>query len=126
VRGGGRGWGSLCFGRSLVLAVSGFHDDGSDAVAFQMLQQIGEAGPFLDAVRAGYGLVVVPVDDLEASTLGEGLNRRALVGRVRAPLQESVPASVRRWIRMARYIGTLRPITPSSQSHRALASSSLC
>jgi len=29
-----------------------FHDDGFDAVAFQALQQIGEAGPLLDAVCA--------------------------------------------------------------------------
>jgi len=59
-------------------AIGGLHDDGFDAVAFEAFQQIGEARPVLEAVRARDGLVVVSLDNLESGMFGERLNRRAL------------------------------------------------
>ena len=59
-------------------AVGGLDHNGANAVAEQALQHRLEAGPCVDVIGAGNRLVVVLVDDLNASPLGVGGNGGAL------------------------------------------------
>jgi hypothetical protein len=53
-------------------------NDRADAIALDPIEQRREARPRLNRVRAANGRIIEPGNQLEAATLGEGLDRGAL------------------------------------------------